>query len=162
MRPSSSTSGATSSVRSAISARVSVRSEALDQFEHREDVAVRHRAFELDPYAKLAYDATARRGSSPQKYSMHLVAQCPRTMHERIEGERRANVRHGVVARIRRPSRRTPSTPIGSSRSPRHCGDSRDEAMQNDVFFRAYFAERGRTRERPRTAERAGRRGWRA
>jgi len=30
--------------------------EALDHFEHRESVVVRHRAFELDPHAKLAYD----------------------------------------------------------------------------------------------------------
>lgn len=29
---------------------------ALDQFDHRADVVVRHRAFELDPHAKLAYD----------------------------------------------------------------------------------------------------------
>jgi predicted DsbA family dithiol-disulfide isomerase len=29
---------------------------ALEQFDHRADVVVRHRAFELDPHAKLAYD----------------------------------------------------------------------------------------------------------
>jgi predicted DsbA family dithiol-disulfide isomerase len=29
---------------------------ALVQFDHREDVVLRHRAFELDPHAKLAYD----------------------------------------------------------------------------------------------------------
>src|ERR1700691_2961661 len=30
--------------------------QALDRFEHREQVTVRQRAFELDPHAKLAYD----------------------------------------------------------------------------------------------------------
>ena len=29
---------------------------ALEQFEHQQDVVLRHRAFELDPHAKLAYD----------------------------------------------------------------------------------------------------------
>jgi predicted DsbA family dithiol-disulfide isomerase len=59
---------------------------ALDHFEHRESVRIRHRAFELDPHAKLAYDkplavlVAAKYGTSVSR--IHA-------MHERLENDAR-------------------------------------------------------------------------
>jgi predicted DsbA family dithiol-disulfide isomerase len=55
--------------------------QALEQFEHRDDVALRHRAFELDPYAKLAYDRPLAELVAA-KYQIP-VAQV-HTMHDRL------------------------------------------------------------------------------
>jgi predicted DsbA family dithiol-disulfide isomerase len=54
---------------------------ALEQFEHRADVVLRHRAFELDPHAKLAYDRPLAELVAA-KYAI-AVSQV-HTMHERL------------------------------------------------------------------------------
>ena len=59
---------------------------ALEHFEHRERVTIRHRAFELDPHAKLAYDrplaelVATKYGTSVSR--IHV-------MHERLERDAR-------------------------------------------------------------------------
>jgi predicted DsbA family dithiol-disulfide isomerase len=60
--------------------------EALSHFEHRDNVELRHRAFELDPTAKLHYDASLEEIVA-QKYSMPMSS--VQTMHVRMEGEAR-------------------------------------------------------------------------
>src|SRR5580704_8505651 len=55
--------------------------EALQRFEHRDDVVIRHRAFELDPHAKLAYDRPLAELVAA-KYGIP-VSQV-HTMHERL------------------------------------------------------------------------------
>jgi predicted DsbA family dithiol-disulfide isomerase len=60
--------------------------EALTHFEHRDNVELRHRAFELDPAAKLHYDASLEELVA-QKYSM--PASSVQTMHLRMQGEAR-------------------------------------------------------------------------
>jgi len=60
---------------------------ALERFEHREDVTLRHRAFELDPRAQFAYDRPLAELVAA-KYAMP-VAQV-HTMHERLENNAHA------------------------------------------------------------------------
>jgi predicted DsbA family dithiol-disulfide isomerase len=60
--------------------------EALSHFEHRDHVELRHRAFELDPNAKLHYDASLEELVA-QKYSMPVSN--VQTMHVRMQGEAR-------------------------------------------------------------------------
>jgi protein disulfide-isomerase len=60
--------------------------EALSHFEHRDSVALRHRAFELDPSAKLHYDASLEELVA-QKYSMPVSS--VQKMHVRMQGEAR-------------------------------------------------------------------------
>lgn len=59
---------------------------ALGQFEHREDVMLRQRAFELDPHAKLAHDRPLAELVAA-KYAMPVSS--VHTMHERLEGRAR-------------------------------------------------------------------------
>jgi protein disulfide-isomerase len=60
--------------------------DALSHFEHREEVALRHRAFELDPGAKLHYDASLEELVA-RKYSMPVSS--VQTMHARMQAEAR-------------------------------------------------------------------------
>jgi predicted DsbA family dithiol-disulfide isomerase len=60
--------------------------EALSHFEHRDNVELRHRAFELDPNAKLHYDASLEELVA-QKYSMPVSS--VQTMHVRMQAEAR-------------------------------------------------------------------------
>jgi predicted DsbA family dithiol-disulfide isomerase len=60
--------------------------EALSHFEHRDDVELRHRAFELDPSSKLHYDASLEELVA-RKYSMPVSS--VQAMHTRMQGEAR-------------------------------------------------------------------------
>jgi len=60
---------------------------ALERFEHREDVTLRHRAFELDPRAQFAYDD---RWLSWWPQSTPLPVAQVHTMHERLENNAHA------------------------------------------------------------------------
>jgi protein disulfide-isomerase len=59
---------------------------ALDDFEHRDRVTLRHRAFELDPHAKLAYDRPLEELVAA-KYATPVSS--IRVMHQRLENEAR-------------------------------------------------------------------------
>jgi protein disulfide-isomerase len=59
---------------------------ALDDFEHRERVTLRHRAFELDAHAKLAYDRPLEELVAA-KYATPVSS--IRVMHQRLENEAR-------------------------------------------------------------------------
>jgi predicted DsbA family dithiol-disulfide isomerase len=56
--------------------------QALDRFEHREQVTLRQRAFELDPHAKLAYDRPLAELVAT-KYAVPVEQ--IHSMHERLE-----------------------------------------------------------------------------
>jgi predicted DsbA family dithiol-disulfide isomerase len=60
--------------------------EALSHFEHRDDVQLRHRAFELDPTSQLHYDASLEELVA-RKYSMPVSS--VQTMHTRMQSEAR-------------------------------------------------------------------------
>ena len=59
---------------------------ALEGFEHRDRVTLRHRAFELDPHAKLAYDRPLEELVAA-KYAAPVSR--IRVMHDRLESEAR-------------------------------------------------------------------------
>jgi predicted DsbA family dithiol-disulfide isomerase len=61
--------------------------QALVDFEHRDDVILRHRAFELDPRATLAYDRPLAELVA-EKYAMPVSS--VHTMHERLESQAQA------------------------------------------------------------------------
>ncbi len=60
---------------------------ALERFEHQQDVVLRHRAFELDPHAKLAYDRPLAELVAA-KYAIP-VSQV-HTMHDRLSSDAEA------------------------------------------------------------------------
>ena len=61
--------------------------EALADFEHRDAIILRHRAFELDPRAKLAYHRPLAELVA-EKYALPVSS--VHTMHERLESQARA------------------------------------------------------------------------
>jgi predicted DsbA family dithiol-disulfide isomerase len=60
---------------------------AIEQFEHRDDVVLRHRAFELDPTTPLTFDKPLEELVS-EKY--HIPVERSRAMHRQLEEQARS------------------------------------------------------------------------
>jgi predicted DsbA family dithiol-disulfide isomerase len=106
--------------------------EALDQFEHREEVTLRQRAFELDPRAKLAYDRSLTELVAA-KYAIPLSQ--VHTMHERLEAQARA---FGMTWSFEtaRPTNTFDAHRVIALASTQGLGTD-----ASDRLFRAYFSE---------------------
>ena len=105
---------------------------ALERFEHREDVTLRHRAFELDPRAQFAYDRPLAELVAA-KYAMP-VAQV-HTMHERLENNAHAL---GMTWSLdtAKPTNTFDAHRVIALASSQGLGDEASERL-----FRAYFCE---------------------
>jgi predicted DsbA family dithiol-disulfide isomerase len=106
--------------------------EALQQFEHREDVVLRHRAFELDPYAKLAYDRPLAELVAA-KYQIP-VSQV-HTMHDRLLSNAQAL---GMTWSLdtAQPTNTFDAHRVIALATSQGLGDA-----ASDRLFRAYFSE---------------------
>lgn len=106
--------------------------EALTRFEHREHVEVRHRAFELDPRAKLAYDRPLVELVAA-KYALP-VAQV-HAMHERLEANARAlDMTWSLDTAV--PTNTFDAHRVIALASTQGLGDEMSERL-----FRAYFSD---------------------
>lgn len=121
--------------------------DALEGFEHREHVTIMHRAFELDPYAKLSYDRPLV-DLVAAKYAMP-VAQV-HTMHERLERSAQAL---GMTWRldIARPTNTFDAHRVIALATTQGLGGEASERL-----FRAYFCEGELVSDRERLSELAG------
>jgi protein disulfide-isomerase len=106
--------------------------EALQQFEHREAVVVRHRAFELDPHAKLAYDRPLAELVAA-KYQIPVTQ--VHTMHDRLLSNAQA---FGMTWSLdtARPTNTFDAHRVIALASSQGLGDAMSERL-----FRAYFSE---------------------
>jgi len=106
--------------------------EALERFEHREDVVLRHRAFELDPRAKLAYDRPLA-DMVASKYAIP-VSQV-HAMHERMSRDAQA---FGMTWSLEtaQPTNTFDAHRVIALASSRGLGNEMSERL-----FRAYFSE---------------------
>ncbi len=106
--------------------------EALSHFEHRESVQLRHRAFELDPGAKLHDDATLEELVA-RKYSIPLSS--VHTMHERLQGDARQLGMEWSLDTAR-PTNTFDAHRVIALASTQGLGSEASERL-----FRAYFCE---------------------
>jgi predicted DsbA family dithiol-disulfide isomerase len=106
--------------------------EALSHFEHRDDVELRHRAFELDPSAKLHYDASLEELVA-EKYSMPVSS--VQTMHVRMQGEARQLGMEWSLATAQ-PTNTFDAHRVIALATTQGLGDEMSERL-----FRAYFSE---------------------
>lgn len=120
---------------------------AVDQFEHREDVTLRQRAFELDPRAKVAYDRPLDELVAA-KYAIP-VAQV-HTMHERLEGQARELGMAWSFATAK-PTNTLDAHRVIALASTQGLGDETSERL-----FRAYFSEGELVSDHQRLSELAG------
>jgi predicted DsbA family dithiol-disulfide isomerase len=120
---------------------------AIDQFEHREDVTLRQRAFELDPHAKVAYDRPLDELVAA-KYAIP-VAQV-HTMHERLEGQARELGMTWSFATAK-PTNTLDAHRVIALASTQGLGDETSERL-----FRAYFSEGELVSDHQRLSELAG------
>lgn len=105
---------------------------ALVDFEHPEDITLRHRAFELDPHAKLAYDRPLAELVAA-KYAMPVSS--VHTMHERLESQARGLGMTWSLARAQ-PTNTFDAHRVIALASSQGLGDEASERL-----FRAYFCE---------------------
>jgi len=106
--------------------------EALEQFDHREQVTIRHRAFELDPGAKLSYDRPLVELVA-NKYAIP-VAQV-HALHERLESNAEA-VGMTWSLDTAQPTNTFDAHRVIALASNQGQGDEMSERL-----FRAYFSE---------------------
>jgi predicted DsbA family dithiol-disulfide isomerase len=121
--------------------------EALSHFEHRASVELRHRAFELDPNAKLHYDATLEELVA-QKYSMPVSS--VQTMHLRMQGEARQLGMEWSLA---------DAQPTNTFDAHRVIALAATQGLANEAserLFRAYFCEGELISDHERLSELAG------
>jgi predicted DsbA family dithiol-disulfide isomerase len=106
--------------------------EALDHFEHRDRVTLRHRAFELDPHAKLAYDRPLEELVAA-KYAAPVSR--IRLMHDRLESDAREL---GMTWSLEsaQPTNTFDAHRVIALASTQGLGHE-----ANDRLFRAYFCE---------------------
>jgi predicted DsbA family dithiol-disulfide isomerase len=105
---------------------------ALTLFEHRDDVVIRHRAFELDPHAQLAYDRPLAELVAA-KYAIP-VSQV-HTMHERLEANAEAL---GLTWALERAQ---PTNTFDAHRVIALAESQGAGEVVSDRLFRAYFSE---------------------
>jgi predicted DsbA family dithiol-disulfide isomerase len=106
--------------------------QALDRFEHRDEVVLRHRAFELDPRADLAYDRPLAELVAA-KYDLPVAR--AHAMHERLEAQARALGMTWSFANAR-PTNTFDAHRVIALASTQGLGDEMSERL-----FRAYFSE---------------------
>jgi predicted DsbA family dithiol-disulfide isomerase len=106
--------------------------EALSHFEHRDSVELRHRAFELDPSAKLHYDASLEELVA-QKYSMPVSS--VQTMHVRMQGEARELGMEWSLGTAR------PTNTFDAHRVIALASTQGLAGQMSERLFRAYFCE---------------------
>ncbi|HEY5092928.1 MAG TPA: DsbA family oxidoreductase [Acidimicrobiales bacterium] len=121
--------------------------DALSHFEHRDNVELRHRAFELDPTAKLHYDASLEELVA-QKYSMPVSS--VQTMHVRMQGEARQLGMEWSLGKAQ---------PTNTFDAHRVIALATTQGLGGDVserLFRAYFCEGELISDHERLSELAG------
>jgi predicted DsbA family dithiol-disulfide isomerase len=120
---------------------------ALQNFEHRDDVVLRHRAFELDPYAQLAYDRPLAELVAA-KYQIP-VAQV-HTMHDRLLHNAQS---FGMTWSLEtaQPTNTFDAHRVIALGSSQGLGDD-----TSDRLFRAYFSEGELISDRDRLSALAG------
>jgi len=106
--------------------------EALERFEHREDVVLRHRAFELDPRARLADDRPLAEMVAA-KYAIP-VSQV-HAMHERMERDAQS-LGMAWSLETAQPTNTFDAHRVIALASSQGLGDETSERL-----FRAYFSE---------------------
>ena len=121
--------------------------EALADFEHRDAVVLRHRAFELDPRAKLAYDRPLAELVAA-KYDMPVSS--VHTMHERLEGQARALGMSWSLERAQ-PTNTLDAHRVIALASTQGRGDEASERL-----FQAYFCDGELVSDHQRLSELAG------
>ncbi len=121
--------------------------EALADFEHRDAVALRHRAFELDPRAKLAYDRPLAELVAA-KYDMPVSS--VHTTHERLEGQARALGMSWSLERAQ-PTNTLDAHRVIALASTQGRGDEASERL-----FQAYFCDGELVSDHQRLSELAG------
>jgi predicted DsbA family dithiol-disulfide isomerase len=105
---------------------------ALNRFEHRDDVVLRHRAFELDPSAPTDYDLSLPELLA-RKYSMPVER--ARSLNERLEGDAAVL---GMVWSMK------DARPTNTFDAHRVIALSRTQDLDRPMserLFRAYFSE---------------------
>jgi protein disulfide-isomerase len=105
---------------------------ALEQFEHREHVTLHHRAFELDPHAKLAYDRPLEELVAA-KYGAPITQ--IRVMHERLMSDARELAMTWSLDRAQ-PTNTFDAHRVIALASTQGLGDEVSERL-----FRAYFSD---------------------
>ena len=106
--------------------------DALVDFEHRDDVVLRHRAFELDPRAQLAYDRPLAELVAA-KYA--IPASSVHAFHERLVGQARS-LGMDWSLEIAQPTNTLDAHRVIALASSQGRGDEANERL-----FRAYFCE---------------------
>ena len=105
---------------------------ALERFEHRDAVVVRHRAFELDARAAPSYDVSLAELVA-RKYQMPVER--AHALHERLEGEARSLGMEWSMERAR-PTNTFDAHRVIAAASAQGLGDRASERL-----FHAYFCE---------------------
>jgi len=105
---------------------------ALERFEHREDVVIRHRAFELDPHAPADYGFNLDELVA-HKYAVPLER--ARTLNQRLESDAAALGMTWSMARAR------PSNTFDAHRLVALASTQGLGGAMNERLFRAYFCE---------------------
>jgi predicted DsbA family dithiol-disulfide isomerase len=105
---------------------------ALEQFEHRDEVVLRHRSFELDPHFNPA-DNVSVDELVARKYSFSVER--ARTLHERLEGQARGLGMNWSLATAK-PGNTFDAHRLIALASTQGLGDE-----MNTRLFRAYFSE---------------------
>jgi len=107
-------------------------SAALEKFEHRDDVILRHRAFELDPHAPTTYGVSLDELLAA-KYSMPIER--AQSLHEKLEGDASAL---GMTWSMKQAQ---PSNTLDAHRLiALATAQGRGDAM-SERLFHAYFSE---------------------
>ena len=120
---------------------------ALEQFEHRENVVIQHRAFELDPHSPANFDATLDELVAA-KYS--LPVEGAHAMHERMEQNAKALDMTWSLA-IARPTNTFDAHRAIALAATQGLADQLSERI-----FRAYFCEGELLSDRSRLSDLAG------
>jgi predicted DsbA family dithiol-disulfide isomerase len=107
-------------------------SAALDQFEHRDDVVLRHRAFELDPNASGDYQLTLDELLAT-KYGMPIER--ARSLNAKLESDATALGMQWAMTKAR-PTNTFDAHRLIALAETQHLGDAMSERL-----FRAYFCE---------------------
>jgi predicted DsbA family dithiol-disulfide isomerase len=105
---------------------------ALDEFEHRDDVVLRHRAFELDPHAPKNSGQTLDERLA-EKYAMPIER--ARSINEKLESDAAALGMTWSMKQAR------PTNTFDAHRLIAHAGTQDLGGAMSERLFRAYFSE---------------------
>jgi predicted DsbA family dithiol-disulfide isomerase len=107
-------------------------SVALEEFDHRDDVILRHRAFELDPHAPTTYEMPLDELLAA-KYSMPIER--ARSLHQKLEGDASAL---GMTWSMKQAQ---PSNTFDAHRLIALATAQGRGGAMSERLFRAYFSE---------------------